>query len=450
VRHARFALYAVLVALVFVLQSPLARTQGTGAIASPRDLAIELHATAAAPGAWPAGDEVPTRYRWLFRALVLQAERLSPALRTEQGFYGLYVGASALSLLLACVAFDVLLRRLRFSTAEATLGVVLYLAGFPIVFAYDMPIHTHEDLFANACLCAALVAVVADRPVATALLVALAANVREMSLLAALPFWFCSKRPRSVRAAVIGAATLATLLVTSIRELSPRIPWYVDRSAWHPTGQSTTANAPTEALLYVFLCFGAHWPAAIFGAKGRRERTGAGYATDLVGWPQGALCVLLALASSVALGQVREVRTVYFAFPWVVPLALEYFLRDFVPDMKLVRARVAGGIVLALGMVLLAMVARSHELVAALRPWIGGSFQPGFEAPDVYDLVSDGQKTDEVLVWPYTASPWNGVALVFHATLSAAIIAARAGGSGGAVSPPEAGEWSRESREKVR
>jgi hypothetical protein len=423
VRHARFALYAVLVVLVFWMQTS-ARLAGTGAIASPHDLAVELHATKDAPGAWPMGAEAPYRYRWLFRELVLGAERLSPRFQTEDGFYGLFIFCSGLSLLFSCLAFDLLLRRLGYDERLATLGVVLYLAGFPILFAYDMPIHTREDLLENAVFCLALVAVVADRPVATVLLVCLAANVREMGLLAAVPFWFCSRRPRPVRLAVIGASTLGALLVTSVRELSPRIPWFLDRTVWHPEGYQTTLSAPLEGALYAYVCFGALWFAAFFGARRRRERLKPEESErDLLGFPQAGLCVFLALASSVALGQVREVRTVYLAFPWVVPLALEYFVQDARGDVKLVRARVAAGVVFALGAVFLARVASDPAFVKAFRDTFGGNFQPGFQAPTL-----DEHTGEKLLVWPYTASPWNGVVLVFHAALSAGIIAARVGG----------------------
>jgi hypothetical protein len=136
--------------------------------------------------------------------------------------------------------------------------------------------------------------------------------------------------------------------------------------------------------------------------------------------------------SSIALGQVREVRTVYLAFPFVIPLALEYLTTDFVRDMQLPRARVAGGVVVALGGLFLTFVAWSpthvpteHAVtfVDRFRDYFGESFQPGFQAPATYR----DEAGEELLVWGYTASPWNGVYLVFHTALVAAIIAARGG-----------------------
>ncbi|HZU96844.1 MAG TPA: hypothetical protein VFF73_09145, partial [Planctomycetota bacterium] len=426
------------------------------------------HATPERPGDWPFGATVPLRYRWLFRSTVLQVERLSPSLQTESGFYGLFVAASALALFLSTLTFDLLLRRLGFSIGHTTLGVVLYLTSFPILFAYDMPIHTREDLLENACFSLALVAVVADRPALTVLATFLAANVREMGLLAALPFWFCSKRSRAVRASVVGASTLLTCLVTSIVDRTPSVPWFLDHRKWAPQGYETTLHAPLEGALYVFVCFGALWVAAFLGAARRRARLGDAYRadlldaggaapprdppasqaslpsggspeslarsarSDLLGFPQAAICVTLALVSSIALGQVREVRTVYLAFPFVIPLALEYLTTDFVRDMQLPRARVAAGVVVALGGIFLTFVAWSpthipteHTVtfVDRFREYFGESFQPGFQAPATYR----DEAGEELLVWGYTASPWNGVHLVFHAALVAAIIAARGG-----------------------
>ena len=40
------------------------------------------------------GAEVPYRYRWLFRAIVLSVEKLSTAFQTEEGVYGLFIALS--------------------------------------------------------------------------------------------------------------------------------------------------------------------------------------------------------------------------------------------------------------------------------------------------------------------------------------------------------------------
>src|SRR5205085_5064385 len=178
---------------------------------------------------------------------------------TTHGFYALFIAASALSLMAAAVAFERLLVRLGFSTRHAVFGVVLFLTGFPILFAYDMPIHTREDLLEDAVFCLALIAVAADRPWLTVAATFVAANVREMGLLACAPFWFTSRRSRPVRAAVVGLSLLGTLGVTSIRDGSLKLPWFLDRTAWRPEGYQTTVAAPGEGALYVFACFGALW-----------------------------------------------------------------------------------------------------------------------------------------------------------------------------------------------
>src|SRR5262249_22559123 len=151
--------YVGLVAFVFWLNAT-----GYGALASPAVLGAELHAPADAPASWGLGEEAPYSYRWLFRAGVLAVARAVPAARTREGVYILFIIASAASLLLAALVVDRLLRDLGHFAAHARLGTSLFVLGFPVLFAYDFPIHTREDLLAYACVALELVLCGRDRP----------------------------------------------------------------------------------------------------------------------------------------------------------------------------------------------------------------------------------------------------------------------------------------------
>lgn len=371
-------LYAVLVALVFAHQ-----VNGKGALASPASLLAELHGTADAEQPWQLGEKLPYRYRPLFRAAVLGVYDHLP--HSPESFYRLFVAASALSLLAACLALHALLRGLELDRRETTAGVVLFLLGFPVLFSHDMPIHTREDLLGYAWIALTLLAVVKERPWwQVALLGVVGASIRETCLLGILPVWLVSKDERWQR-----AATYAI----------PGAAWLALRFARNPGGQgydyvsvstAPTLEFPLEALLYLFACFGVLWVAAGLRLAERNEPRHPLLAPRVV-----LLAFLATAATGWTMGMIREARITYILFPFVIPLALELFRSP--RARAILRARpgwLAAGLVLALG--LLGLVYLGQDPVArvgvvvplpdggqtiqpadSLRTWIGGSFHPG-------------------------------------------------------------------------
>ncbi len=200
---------------------------GNGALATPGVLLAELHAAPASPDLdrpWEMGEELPYRYRPLYRFLVLSVyAHLEPR---PEVFYGLFVTAGALSLLLALVFFDWLLRELGYSSKQALIGMALFGLGFPVLFAYDMPIHTREDFLGYAWITVTLVAVARDRPWLVALLGAIGAGIRETCLLGVLPFFLVSKRKPQEKVLAYAVPGIAWLAIRSRAACpSPTTTW---------------------------------------------------------------------------------------------------------------------------------------------------------------------------------------------------------------------------------
>ena len=222
--------FLTLAALAFVLWIVFSiNVGGYGALASPATLEAELHSSADSPTSWKQGDEAPYCYRWLFRAGVIGLAHVVPGGTTREGFFHVFVAASAASLLLATFLLARYLRATGASPAGARLGQLLFLASFPVLFAYDMPIHTREDFLGYACVALELWLVALDRPLALAqplalaLTGALAANVRETTAIGLLPYLFVAARPRGVRAAVVAPA-FATIALVHVLRAPPEAP----------------------------------------------------------------------------------------------------------------------------------------------------------------------------------------------------------------------------------
>ena len=394
-----WGLYAALVAFIFLFNA-----YSCGALAGPRWLGAELHCTPADPASWAQGAQIPYSYRWLFRWIVLHVCALVPGGATVAVFYAVFIGASAVSLLLAVVLLDRFLRAAGITRENARIGGLLFLAGFPIVFAYNMPIHTREDLLGYAAVALLLILVMRDRPVLLALAGALAVNVRETTTLGLLPYLFLSRRPFWQRVLAVVPAFIV------LRCIRPPPGVSHDGYDYFANGLGVNLNAPSEAFFYMFAAFGVLWVLVPLGFRERR-RAGRGGFQDIFGLP-GLLAIALAVAVNMSLGMMRECRIVYVAAPFVIGFALEYLTSERFAQLLRVRlAWLVAIAVLSLGVWFQLEIINQPGLTSRLRPWIGESFQPGF-----------GPKRPSgthVIRLPYNASPWNGT----HVTLQLAAIA---------------------------
>ncbi len=373
---------------------------GAGALASPGALLVELNAVDL-DHPWAMGERPPFCYRPLFRWLVLAAYEHVP--HEPERFFRLFVAASYVSLLAAAGAFHALLAAVGFTRREAVAAVLLFLTSFPVLFSHDMPVHTREDLLGYASIALTLIAVARDRPIAVALLGALGATIRETCLLGVLPYALVSRQPLRWQAVAYGVPGATWLLLRAA----------IDAPAYDYLGVSTspTLDSPVEALLYLFATFGALWVAAGLRLVDSRPPRHPLLAPRVV---------LLALAAVAAtgwtLGMVRENRITYVLFPFVIPLAVDFFRS---PEARpILRARagwIAGAAVLLLGAAGLRWLAEDpHTRVPALRTVIGDSFHPG-----VVPVVVHEVNGVEVEVELAHASAANGPVVLLHLAASA-------------------------------
>jgi hypothetical protein len=381
------ALYAALVALVFVLQL-FPQLGARGVLSSPELMSRELGATERDPWPLTASDARHPAFRG---AVVLTYRALGGGAEERELFHGVFVTVSALSLLAAAWAFDLLLVTLGFTGRQAMLGVALLLLGFPVVFAHDVPLHTREDPLAWAWLALTLTCLARERLRAVAVLSILGAVVQERALFVLLAAALAAHGRRALPVVAVGLGALAIA-----RQL-----FFAGTSAAPPT-----PSPWGEAALFAFATFGALWPAAgarlIDPAPPRHPLL----SRRVVG--AVALMIILFWTTFPA----REARVAYALFPFVIPLAL---------DARLHRSRVAWTaslVTLALGVAGLALVlARPDDVIPPLRRVIGDWFNPGAQQTP-FDFG------DVTMEEPVFASRLQGPFVIAHLAASMFIITA--------------------------
>ena len=401
--------YALLVSAVIGHQ-----VTGPGTLGSPWILLQQLEAR---PGSlWLKGEQLPHRYRPLFRWLVLGVFRVLP--QTPMAFYWCFVAASALALWLTVLGLDWLLLGLGYSGRQSALGVVLFCLGFPILFSHDIPVHTREDLLGYAVIAWGLGLAVRERWGALLVLAAVAPWVRETCLLAVLPYWFISGRPPWQRVAVYLVGGTSLLLLRYVQRVPGNpLSW----SGQFETAMTAFLAHPVEAVLYVGACFGALWLFA-----GLRLGQPQPPRHPLLARPMVALAAVLVAATGWFMGIMIEIRITYILFPWVIALALDFLA--LAPWRTLGRSRLAWlAAVAVLGgyAAFVACLAADPQRLYPVRRVLGDSFHFGLAphgerrvvgAPPVpLDLAYP--PTDKL--YPLYASRLSGPYVALHLALAA-------------------------------
>jgi hypothetical protein len=404
---ARMGLATILVVVVFALN-----VGGNGMLASADFLLISLHfdPQVAAENLddpfaepWPMGEVLPYRYRPLFRWLVLGAYDVGLVPHTPEGFFGLFITSSALALLLALLCLDWFLREVGFSDKEGLVGMTLFGLGFPVLFAYDIPVQTREDLLGYAWIALILVAVARARPWAVALLGVVGAAIRETCLLGVLPFWFVSQRKTQEKVLAYAIPGVAWLILRKLLSTG-------ESYAYLSISTAPTLEWPLEALLYLFAAFGVLWVAA-----GLRLVQGAPSHPLLQ--PRVALLALVAVAGTGwTMGMVRENRITYVLFPWLVALSLDLFRSQrFRRVLRAPAAWAAGLMTLGLGLATIAWLMADPERSQPFYANVSPLFHLGVAPPALAEL--DGEWV--IVEAQIFASALNGPVVLLHLAASA-------------------------------
>lgn len=405
------AVYGLAVVVIMLLA-----VNGRGILESPATLHRELHSDEEL-GPWRMGLETPFCYRPLFRWLVLGAANVLPGDDPATAIYGAFVGLSALALLGAAGALHALLLALDYRPRQALLGGVLFLSGFPALFAHDIPVQVREDFLGWAWIALQLWALVRDRFWLLIGLAVVAPWIRETCLLGILPLWWVSTRPPGQKALAYALPAVSLGLVRVVIDALYGIPPESGGYLWDLIVNSTAParEHPGEALLYLFAAFGAVWVAA-----GLRLLQGPPWRHPLLAPRVVGLALLAVAISGWTMGMIRENRITYVLFPFLIPLALDLLASERFQRLRRAPAAwAAGGAVLLAGFLTLLWLRDDPGRVDVFRPWIGDCFHLGV-APGWPVEVPPEQGGGEVvldLAWSLEHSAREGAIVLYASPL---------------------------------
>ncbi|MDE3088653.1 MAG: hypothetical protein KGJ80_04630 [Chloroflexota bacterium] len=287
-----------------------------GTITSPRNLAIDLASPPDSPQAWGVQYWIPTKYRALFRWIVQGtfAAFFSPT--DAVGFYGVFVSWSFVFFYGAVVAFYYYLQVLGFSKKTAFIGGVLFLASPPVMLAYKYPVYTREDPLAYLLVTLGLIAVYKSKPVILSLIATAAAWVRETTLILPLVYLLASKDSWRKRLAVCALPVAAVVGIRIMLRYAPYDPF---------EGSIYNFDVPLQSAAFIFCVFGVLWLPALFNLwQHRRDKRFPSEAWRFL-VTTAPMAIILVVGTHIALARAREIRISFLLFPWIIPLALDWF-----------------------------------------------------------------------------------------------------------------------------
>jgi len=309
--------FAHLVVLLFLLVVVFAFNWiAGGTITSPRHLAIDLASPPDSPQDWSVQYWIPTEYRALFRWIVQGTYSVLFSPTDAFGFYSAFVFWSFFFFGCALIAFYFYLRVLDLSSTAAFIGGLLFLASPPVLLAYKYPVYTREDPLAYFLVLLGLIAVFKSKAMWVSVISAVAALTRETTLILPLAYVLASRDPWSKKFLVCLPPLLAVVGVRFLLGFAAYDPF---------EGSIYNLQTPGQTLAFLFCAFGVLWLPYLIRMQDKwREGNFASYAWQVL-VATGPIILILVLGTQIVLARAREIRISFLLFPWVIPLALDWF-----------------------------------------------------------------------------------------------------------------------------
>jgi len=212
------------------------------------------------------------------------------------------------------------LRRLEFDRIWANIGVVLLMTAYPILGAHFAPTHTWDDFWTYVFLVLALINLLDQRWIVSAIFLTLGALAREQvvlyyPILLLMAWWYRRDAPRGQ----VFAALILPVVVLGAYRYFLDVP--IDNRAWEMWA-ANIANAKTinDCVVSLIISFGFMWPTALAGLVLIR-RSKRLTSERFLFW--GAiLTVPVTAVVTLLFTFARETRIFFPPFVFVIPLSL--------------------------------------------------------------------------------------------------------------------------------
>jgi hypothetical protein len=318
-RRIDFIYLAILLLLLFGIFAFNAFIAG-GTISSPQQLGIDLGSEQNPPQYWGIQYWPAAINRVLFRWIVQGTWSIFFAPSDAWNFYLVFIAWSFVFFSGTVIALYFYLQLLEFDRKVSLSGCLLFLLSAPVLLAYKYPVYTREDPLAYFLTTLGLIAIFKSRPFWVAVIATAAALTRETTLIVPLAYSLASGESLRNRVLVLIPPILA---LVGIRFFTG-VPV--------PTNQleASALNLlyPWETLAFIFCTFGVLWTLYLADLASRWQANNpASYPWKIL-ISTAPIILVLVLGTSLGLGRAREIRPTFLLFPWVIPFALDWIMRN--------------------------------------------------------------------------------------------------------------------------
>jgi hypothetical protein len=297
-----------------------------GSLKDEKRLGIELKSHPDSLYTWKISQEPPFKYRVLHKVVVKNIYQIAKGEQDDNKlFFRIYqITAFALQSL-AIILFYFFLTQINLKE-NAWLGTLLFALLPPLLFAYNLPVHTREDTLAYILLILGLLSIVKNNPLFILLLAIVGVLCRETLLL--LPFvnLFFNKNQNIYLRLSISAIAFGTFLLIRLY-FGLEVYNYWEGLTWNKN------NMP-QVIGFGYITFGFLWIPFFYFFIKRANNT----YNRLIYDSAPSVFVLVVVTTFIG-GIFNEIRILYLLFPWVITSGLSFYAQHKLELIEFVKSR---------------------------------------------------------------------------------------------------------------
>lgn len=292
-----------------------------GSIANPENLAIVLDSPLQSPHVWGLQTWPVFKYRLLFRWIVQGTWFILFPHDDAVGFYYVYVFYSFIFFYASLVSLYFFLKILDFSESASFAGCLLFLLSPPITLVYMAPVYTREDILAYFLVVLLMIAIIKLKPLLISILLVMAGLVRETMHILLPVYLLVSKDSLQRKIWVCIPPFLSTVVLRIVLGYGGMSDYIHNPFRW----SVVNIQYPFETISFLFITFGVLWLPSLTRLKNALQKD---FPPDYA-WKSliksAPIALVLILGPCIILARPREMRITYLLFPWIIPLALDWF-----------------------------------------------------------------------------------------------------------------------------
>lgn len=287
-----------------------------GTLKSNINLGGELKSPADSLYQWSIGNEAPFKYRVLHRAIVSGTYALLKGdTHNNHLFFTIYTVYALLAHIVAVILFHFLIGITTLKDFRL-IGAVLFALLPPLLFAYNVPVHTREDTLAYCLLLVGMICVLRDKPLFVLLASIAGVLCRETLLMVPVIYLlFQHKQKFSIRLSIL----IASIALFAI------LRFYIGLNKYdHAEGLRWNLSHPDQLIGFLFISFGFLWLPFFLTLFTRKDELSK--SSELYILQRSAPVALALILITTFLGGIfNEIRLLYLLAPWIIPLALYHY-----------------------------------------------------------------------------------------------------------------------------